>query len=112
MHMKTIVSRFFAMACLAYAGAALAQTYPAKAVKIIVPFPPGGPADVMGRIYADKLGAIWNQPVVIDNRGGAGGNIGSEIAAKAVPDGYTLILIASSHVSNGALYAKLAYDPI
>ena len=115
MHMKNMVRSLAALACLAgmaLAGQAVAQTYPGKPVKLIVPFPPGGPADVMGRIFADKLGALWGQPVVIDNRGGAGGNIGSEIAAKSAPDGYTIILVASSHVSNGALYAKLAYDVI
>jgi tripartite-type tricarboxylate transporter receptor subunit TctC len=112
MHMNSAVARLFLLVVVGLAGPVLAQTYPAKPVRVIVPFPPGGPADVMGRIYADKLTSMWGQPVLIDNRGGAGGNIGSEIAAKAAPDGYTVILVASSHVSNGALYAKLPYDPI
>ena len=119
MHMTIGFRRLGALASLAFltslalaAGQAVAQAYPAKPVKIIVPFPPGGPADVLGRLYADKLGTMWSQTVLVENRGGAGGNIGSEAAARAAPDGYTIILIASSHVTNGALYSKLPYDPI
>ena len=115
MRLKSLVHRLAVLACLAglaLAGQAVAQSFPAKPVKLIVPFPPGGPADVMGRIFADKLGALWGQPVIVDNRGGAAGNIGSDITAKSAPDGYTILLVASSHVTNGALYAKLPYDPI
>ena len=89
-----------------------AQSFPSKSVRLIVPFPPGGPADVLGRVYAEKLSAAWSQPVVVENRAGAAGNIGSDMTAKASPDGYTLLLIASSHVINSALYEKLPYDPI
>lgn len=89
-----------------------AQSFPSKSVRLIVPFPPGGPADVLGRIYAEKLSAAWTQPVIVENRAGAAGNIGSDMTAKASPDGYTLLLIASSHVINSALYDKLPYDPI
>jgi tripartite-type tricarboxylate transporter receptor subunit TctC len=89
-----------------------AQNFPSKSVRLIVPFPPGGPADVLGRLYAEKLSAAWSQPVVVENRAGAAGNIGSDMTAKASPDGYTLLLIASSHVINSALYDKLPYDPI
>ena len=89
-----------------------AQNFPSKSVRLIVPFPPGGPADVLGRVYAEKLSAAWSQPVVVENRAGAAGNIGSDMTAKASPDGYTLLLIASSHVINSALYEKLPYDPI
>ena len=89
-----------------------AQSFPSKSVRLIVPFPPGGPADVLGRLYAEKLSAVWSQPVVVENRAGAAGNIGSDMTAKASPDGYTLLLIASSHVINSALYDKLPYDPI
>jgi tripartite-type tricarboxylate transporter receptor subunit TctC len=99
------------LACLGLAGTAGAQTFPARAVKIVVGFAPGGPADVLARIYADKLGGLWGQPVLVDNRAGAGGNIGSEVTAKAAPDGYTVVLAPSSHVTNSALY-KLPYDPI
>ena len=100
------------LAGLAAAAPAQAQNFPSKPVRLIVPFPPGGPADVMGRIYADKLTTLWGQNVLVDNRAGAAGNIGSEITAKAVPDGYTLLLVASSHVINSSLYDKLPYDPI
>ncbi len=100
------------LAGLALADPAHSQNFPAKPVRLIVPFPAGGPADVMGRIYADKLGARWGQPVVIDNRGGAAGNIGAEMAAKSAPDGYTLLLVANSHVINASLYGKLPYDPV
>ena len=89
-----------------------AQSFPSKSVRLIVPFPPGGPADVLGRLYAEKLSAAWSQPVIVENRAGAAGNIGSDMTAKASPDGYTLLLIASSHVINSALYDKLPYDPI
>jgi tripartite-type tricarboxylate transporter receptor subunit TctC len=89
-----------------------AQSFPSKSVRLIVPFPPGGPADLLGRVYAEKLSAAWSQPVVVENRAGAAGNIGSDMTAKASPDGYTLLLIASSHVINSALYDKLPYDPI
>ncbi len=89
-----------------------AQSFPSKSVRLIVPFPPGGPADVLGRVYAEKLSAAWSQPVIVENRAGAAGNIGSDMTAKAAPDGYTILLIASSHVINSALYDKLPYDPI
>jgi tripartite-type tricarboxylate transporter receptor subunit TctC len=89
-----------------------AQNFPSKSVRLIVPFPPGGPADVLGRVYAEKLSAAWSQSVIVENRAGAAGNIGSDMTAKAAPDGYTILLIASSHVINSALYDKLPYDPI
>ena len=107
-----IVPAALAGIALALPLGAVAQSYPAKPVRIIVPFPPGGPADVIGRMFADKLQGLWGQPVVIDNRAGAAGNVGSEVTAKSAPDGYTILLCASSHVTNSALYAKLPYDPI
>ena len=91
---------------------AIAQGYPTKPVRLINPFPPGGPADAIARVITDKLALAWKQPIVIENRAGAGGNVASEFTAKQPPDGYTLLLAASSHVSNGALYRNLAYDPI
>jgi tripartite-type tricarboxylate transporter receptor subunit TctC len=72
--------------------AVLAETYPNRAVRIVVPFPPGGTADAVPRILAEKLSARWNQPVIIENRPGAGGNIGAQMVAKALPDGYTLLV--------------------
>jgi tripartite-type tricarboxylate transporter receptor subunit TctC len=94
------------------AAPARAQTWPSRPVRIIVPFPPGGPADVLGRLLAERLAEGWGQPVIIENRGGAGGNIGAEAVARAAPDGHTLLLCASSHVQGAALYGKLAFDPI
>jgi len=89
-----------------------AQNYPNRPVRIVVPFPAGGPADGLGRVLADQLNKTWGQPVIIENRGGAGGNLGAEVVARAAPDGYTLLLNASNHVINASLYDKLSYDPI
>jgi len=91
---------------------AAAEPWPTHAVRMIVPFPAGGPADTLGRVVADKLAATWGQPVVIENRGGAGGNIGAELAARAAPNGYTLLINPSNHVINVSLYAKLPFDPL
>src|SRR6187397_985017 len=88
------------------------QAYPNRPVRLVVPFPAGGPADALGRVLADQLNKTWGQPVIIENRGGAGGNLGAEVVARAAPDGYTLLLNASSHVINASLYDKLPYDPI
>ena len=89
-----------------------AQSYPNRPVRLVVPFPAGGPADALGRVLADQLNKMWGQPVIIENRGGAGGNLGAEVVARSAPDGYTLLLNASSHVINASLYEKLPYDPI
>ncbi len=103
---------------LAVGGAALAampasaQSWPARPVRLVVPFPPGGPADAIGRLLGERLSEVWGQPVIIDNRGGAGGNIGADVVARSAPDGYTLLLAASSHVQGAALYTRLAFDPI
>ncbi len=90
----------------------LAQSYPDRPVKLLVAFPAGGPADALGRILAEKLGQRWGQPVIIENRGGAGGNVGAAVVARAAPDGYTLLLNASSHVINASLSESLAYDAL
>jgi tripartite-type tricarboxylate transporter receptor subunit TctC len=80
-----------------------AEGYPDKAVKLVIPFAAGGPADALGRIRGEELGRRWGQPVVVENRGGAGGNVGAAAVARAAPDGYTLLLNASSHVINASL---------
>jgi tripartite-type tricarboxylate transporter receptor subunit TctC len=95
---------------LLLSGAALAQAYPAHPVKIIVPFAPGGPTDSMARILAQKLTENLGQPFVVENRAGAGGNIGMGAVAKAPADGYTLIMVSSSFVVNPGLYSKVPYD--
>ncbi|MGZ5094944.1 MAG: Bug family tripartite tricarboxylate transporter substrate binding protein [Burkholderiales bacterium] len=91
---------------------ALAQTYPAKPVRMVVPFPAGGTPDILGRILAQKLTATVGQPVLIDNRGGAAGNIGVESVARSAPDGYTLVIGNSGTFAvNPSLYAKLPFNP-
>jgi tripartite-type tricarboxylate transporter receptor subunit TctC len=89
----------------------LAQTWPSKTVKIVVPFPAGGPTDVLTRSLADKLGAQLGQPVVVENKPGAGGSIGADFVAKSAPDGYTLVMATTSTHSIGPYLAKLPYDP-
>ena len=86
--------------------------YPVKPVRLIVPFPPGGGADAFGRIVGPPLSEALGQPVVVENRSGAGGNIGAEIAAKSPPDGYTLLVSNVAHAFNVTLYSKLNYDLI
>jgi tripartite-type tricarboxylate transporter receptor subunit TctC len=92
-------------------GAATAQTYPTKPVRIILPFPPGGPSDILGRALAAKLTEQVGQQVITDNRPGAGGNLGLELAAKSPPDGYTLVLSSPLISISPSLYSKLNYDP-
>jgi tripartite-type tricarboxylate transporter receptor subunit TctC len=97
---------------LLLAAPAAAETWPTHAVRVMVPFAAGGPADALARVVGDKLSLAWGQPVVVENRGGAGGNIGAELAARAAPDGYTLLVNPSNHVINASLYDKLPYDPL
>ena len=95
------------------AAGAWAQAYPAKPIRLVVPFPPGGATDILARAVAQKLTDAWGQPVVVDNRPGAGGNIGSELVAKAAPDGYTLEMgTVGTHAINASLYAKMPYDHV
>ena len=92
---------------------ASAQNYPAKPVRVIVPLPAGGTSDILARMVSQQLTAAWGQPVVIDNRGGANGNIGTEAAVRSPADGYTLLVGSmSTHTMNQFLYSKLAYDPV
>ncbi|MBM3358118.1 MAG: tripartite tricarboxylate transporter substrate binding protein [Betaproteobacteria bacterium] len=93
-------------------GVGGAQDYPQKSIRFIVPFPPGGATDGLARILGEKMMEAWKQQVVIDNRGGAGGNIAAEIAAKSPADGYTIIIVGLSHAANLSLYSKLAYHPV
>jgi tripartite-type tricarboxylate transporter receptor subunit TctC len=105
--------RIAALACalMLIAGAALAQSgYPNRTVRFIVPFPPGGGTDIISRTIAQKLSETWSQPVVIDNRGGANGIIGTDTAAKAKPDGYTFVVVIATHAINPSLYRKLPYE--
>jgi tripartite-type tricarboxylate transporter receptor subunit TctC len=93
--------------------AAAAQVYPSKPVRMIVPWAPGGTTDILGRVIAQKMGEKWGQPVVVENRGGAAGNIGTEAAARSPADGYTILLgTMSSHAMNPFLYARMSFDPV
>jgi len=101
-------------ALFAWAAAAVhAQpAYPLKSIRYVVPFPAGGPLDIVARSIGQELTRSWNQPVIVDNRPGAGGIIGSDAVAKAAPDGYTVLLTPTSHTINPALYSKLPYDTV
>lgn len=87
-----------------------AQDYPSKPIRFIVPYPPGGGTDVIARIVQERLSRTLGQPVLIENRGGAGGSLGTELAAKSAPDGYTVLFTLSSHTINPAIYPKLGFD--
>ena len=101
------------LACLFFSATPWAQDqWPSKPVRMILPFPPGGGTDILGRLIADRLSASLGQPVVTENRGGAGGNVGAEAAAKSAPDGYTIVLVAPSLAISPTLYSKLNYDPV
>ena len=99
------------LACL-FAGAAGAQNFPVKPVRLVVGFPPGGAADILARIAAQQMSQALKEQVVVDNRGGAGGLVATEITARAVPDGYTLLFTSIPHVINPHLYRKVSYDAV
>ncbi len=107
-----ILARILALALAAVALQASAQQYPVRPVRAIIAFPPGSATDIVGRIITAKVSEIWGQQVVADNRGGAGGSIASAIAAKAAPDGYTLIINSNAHVVNPSMWTKLPYDTL
>ncbi|HET9351969.1 MAG TPA: tripartite tricarboxylate transporter substrate binding protein [Burkholderiales bacterium] len=101
-------------ALLLFLASALAgaQDWPSRPVRLILPFPPGGGTDILGRLIAERLSASLGQPVVTENRGGAGGNVGAEAAARSAPDGYTIVLVAPSLAISPTLYSKINYDPV
>src|SRR5690348_7803183 len=114
---RSLPRRAFAAALLAIAAiaglpsGAAADTFPSRPAKLIVPFPPGGPLDTTGREIAQKLGEMWGQSVIVENKPGAGGNIGADFVAKSPPDGYTIVMGAlSTHAVNPSLYPKMPYD--
>jgi tripartite-type tricarboxylate transporter receptor subunit TctC len=104
--MKPLFGFFLAL----FASAALAQSYPAKPVRLVVAFTPGSSTDIIGRAVAAKLQEMWGQPVVVENRAGAGGTVGSEFVLRADPDGYTLLANSSAHAANPGMYKELRYD--
>jgi tripartite-type tricarboxylate transporter receptor subunit TctC len=111
--MNSLLRLLAATAMLAVtAPAAVAQTYPGKPIRLIVPFAPGGFTDVVARLVGQKLSAALGQSVVVENRPGAGSTLGSDVVAKAAPDGYTLLMVSSTHVIGPWLYKNVPYDPI
>ena len=97
---------------LASSALVSAQSYPTKPVRMIVPFAPGGNTDIIARVFAPKMGEILGQQIIIENRGGAGGAIGTEIASRAAPDGYVLLMVSAGHTINPAMTKKLPYDSV
>src|SRR5882672_809515 len=107
------VSKACALAALAISAPAHAQVYPAKPIRMIVAYPPGGGTDIVGRMLAQKLGESLGQSVVVENRGGASGNIGTELAARAAPDGYTILMgNVAPNAINVSLFKELPFDPV
>jgi len=101
------------LVCLPTAAQAQADNFPTRQIRIVVPFPAGGATDIAARAIADKMSQNWKQPVVVENRAGAGGNVGSDVVAKSPADGYTLIMgVTGSHAINVSLYSKMPYDPV
>lgn len=109
-HILRVIIAIFAV--VAACGFAQAQTYPAKSIRLLVPFPPGGGTDYTARLIAQKLTEMWGQPLVIENRPGASTTIASEIVARAAPDGYTLIMASTNHTINPSLYPRIPYDTV
>jgi tripartite-type tricarboxylate transporter receptor subunit TctC len=111
--MRNIFVESVLAACMiACAGACIAQSYPTRYIRMIVPYVPGGGTDTLTRTIAPKLGETLGQQIIIDNRAGGSSAVGTEVAAKAAPDGYTLVMVDTSFTTNPALYGKLPFDPI
>ncbi len=110
--MKTLSRTFAAVLLAACTAGAYAQAYPAKPIRFVVPYPPGGSNDVLTRITAQAMAPGLGQQIVIDNRGGAGGMIGADHVAKSAPDGYSIVNVQASFTANAALRQKMAYDPM
>ena len=111
--MRRILSCLAALALVTFAAQAPAQPYPAKPVRLVVPWAPGGTTDILARILGQKMSEKWGQPVLVENRGGAAGNIGSEAVVRASADGYTLLLgTMSTHAMNQFLYTGMSFDPV
>jgi tripartite-type tricarboxylate transporter receptor subunit TctC len=104
--------RTLALALLFTAGSALAQGFPSKPIRIVVPFPPGGSTDIAARLVAPKLAELWKQPVVVENKPGAAANIGADFVAKSPSDGHTQLLATTALAASAAIFDKLTYDPV
>jgi len=107
-----VFTRIFAAIAAACSMQAFAQGYPDKPVHVMITFPPGSGTDIVGRVVTQKLSEYWGQPVVVENRGGAGGSIGSAVVAKAASDGYMLLINSNAHAANPSMFAKLPYDTL
>jgi len=110
--MQQLKTLFLAALVVFGVPAAHAQSWPTKNVQLVVAFTPGSAVDIVGRIVAERLSQMWGQPVVADNRAGAGGSIGSAVVARAAPDGYTLLVTSNAHIVNPSIFAKLPYDTL
>jgi len=111
--MRALLAILAGIALIVGTGPAPAADYPTKPIRLVVPFPPGGTTDILARAVAQKLAETWNQQVIVDNRPGAGGNIGADLVAKAAPDGYTLVMgTVGTHAINPNLYGKMPYDHV
>ena len=109
--MKLIAKLFIAMTVVLASNFALSQSYPTKTIKLVVPFPPGGPTDIVARPLAQMLGESMKQSVIVENKGGAGGSVAADFVAKSPPDGYTIMVgTVGTHAINGSLYRQLPYD--
>ncbi len=106
---RQLLSALGAAVCLAAVPMAHAQGYPNKPVKLVVPYPPGGPTDIVARVVAQKLSEQTGQQFIVDNRPGAGGNTGAEFVARSAPDGYTLVVATTAHAINPSLFKNLGY---
>ena len=106
------IRHLLVLAATCLSCSAWAQDYPNRPVRIVVPFPAGGTTDIITRALAQKLSEEWKQPVLVDNKPGAGANIGAEQAVRSAPDGYTLLMASTAHSINATLYPKMAYDPL
>ena len=110
---RTTVALLLSFAACSLASLAQAQAFPSKPIKIVVTFPLGGAPDILARLLGSKMQEDWGQPVIVDNRPGAGGNIGADYVAKSPADGYTLVMgTVGTHAINASLYSKMPYDPL
>src|SRR5262249_20455167 len=110
---RTLLAAALVAGCaLTAAAPADAQTWPSRPIKVVVPFPPGGPTDGLARIISDRLSAVLGQPIVVENRGGAGGGIGGKFVAESEPDGYTILMSPGGSLTSGpVINPKIGYDP-
>jgi tripartite-type tricarboxylate transporter receptor subunit TctC len=112
MHVRALLVQAIALGLITLCGQVFGQSYPTKTIRYVVPFAPGGATDTLARVVSQKLTAAWGVPVIVENRAGAGGNLGTAVVAKSPPDGHTLLMTINSHAINASLYKDLPYDPI